>query len=364
MLLKKIKNSLFKTLLVLSFLLLPVLTVSAADYVPLAPIPGTTPNCATPPCATNLSVYLIGSFKVGIALAGILAFLMIVLGGFEYLSTDAITGKEEGKARIERAIGGLILALTSYIILYTIDPTLVSMNFLFWKQAKAGKEILAPTDLQTLDNLYTKLRQEVADVTKTADEKKATANQIRSQMDQATSPESYVAMRDAADKLEKDALQMESQKAIEMNRRLAVNQTVNDLSADSAQNASGYQNLMIGSFNNEIKDMLRFNDEPAAKKLELDKFQNLNITAPFIAFNDINKGNSKIANEMMRTVDNEAVAAISRANNQYSDPELAKAIRKKADETIEIIKKACADQTGQTSGKSHILLSCRNWPNN
>jgi hypothetical protein len=121
---------------------------------------------------------------------------------------------------------------------------------------------------------------------------------------------------------------------------------------------------MIGSFNNEIKDMLRFNDEPAAKKLELDKFQNLNITAPFIAFNDINKGNSKIANEMMRTVDNEAVAAISRANNQYSDPELAKAIRKKADETIEIIKKACADQTGQTSGKSHILLSCRNWPNN
>lgn len=365
MFLKEKKLNFVKFFVALLLFISPFLVIHAADYVPLAPIPGTVPNCAKPPCGTNLSVYLIGSFKVGIALAGILAFLMIVLGGFEYLSTDAITGKEEGKARIERAIGGLILALTSYIILYTIDPTLVSMNFLFLKQANSAKEMLSPGDLQNqnLENLYAKLRQEVADTTKTSDQKKEEATLLRNQLPEAKSQEAYSAISEAADKLEKDALLMEANKAIEINKRLAKDPDVNNLPTSSAQDAKGYQRLMIGSYNNGIQDMLRFNDTPAAKKLELEKFSSLNQTSPGIAFRDINKGNSGIANEMMDTIENQAIAAISRAKNQYLDTELATKIRQQADETINLIKKACADQTGQTSGKSHILLSCRNWPN-
>lgn len=104
----------------------------ASDYTPLAPIEGTF-NPATG--KTNLSTYLTGIFKVGVAGAGVLAFLMIVWGGFTYLSTDVITGKEEGKARIERAVGGLILALTSYIILNTINPKLVELDLYFGEPA-------------------------------------------------------------------------------------------------------------------------------------------------------------------------------------------------------------------------------------
>ncbi len=104
------------------------------DYTPLASIPGTYDTASS---RTNLSTYLSGAFKVGIAVAGVLAFLMIVYGGFTYLSTDAITGKEEGKERIQRALGGLILAFASYIILNTINPSLVNLDLNFGKRADA-----------------------------------------------------------------------------------------------------------------------------------------------------------------------------------------------------------------------------------
>jgi len=124
--------------------LLPVFSASAADYVPLAPIPGTT---ATNGSGTNLSTYLTGMFKVGIAVAGVLTFLMIVWGGFTYLSTDAIMGKEEGKERIQRALGGLVLALGAYIILNTINPQLVNLNLNFGPVANRAPTIGPPAEL-------------------------------------------------------------------------------------------------------------------------------------------------------------------------------------------------------------------------
>lgn len=139
---------LFGTLALAAIMFLSLsLTVSAADYVQLAPIPGTAPECATPPCGTNLSTYLTGMFKISIAAVGVLAFLMIVWGGFTYLSTDVIYGKEEGKTRIERALGGLILALASYIILNTINPQLVSLNLDFGPAADVKSALSAPADL-------------------------------------------------------------------------------------------------------------------------------------------------------------------------------------------------------------------------
>ena len=61
-------------------------------------------------------------FKFLIAIAGVLAVIMIVIGGVEYMSTDAVYGKSEGKNKITRALGGLLLALISWLILNTINP--------------------------------------------------------------------------------------------------------------------------------------------------------------------------------------------------------------------------------------------------
>jgi hypothetical protein len=69
-----------------------------------------------------------GVFNLLISLAAVFAVLMIVIGGFQYMSTDAIQGKSAGRERIKNAIFGLILVLGAYLILYTINPKLLELN--------------------------------------------------------------------------------------------------------------------------------------------------------------------------------------------------------------------------------------------
>ncbi len=95
------------------------------SYCLLAPLPGIT---EINPATTNLADYLNIVIKFTIGFAGALAVIMIVLGGIQYMSTDAISGKSEGKDRITYALGGLLLALASYLILNTINPNLVNLH--------------------------------------------------------------------------------------------------------------------------------------------------------------------------------------------------------------------------------------------
>lgn len=95
---------------------------SSSNYVPLAPLPGYTDQGSN---GGNLSSYLNNMFKLGIAIATGLAVIMIIIGGIQYVSTDAVGGKSEGKDRITSALWGLLLALAAYIILQTINPALL-----------------------------------------------------------------------------------------------------------------------------------------------------------------------------------------------------------------------------------------------
>lgn len=60
----------------------------------------------------------------GVGVVAVLAVIMLVIGGVQYMVAG---DKDPGpaKERIKNAIWGLILALTSYLILYTINPDLV-----------------------------------------------------------------------------------------------------------------------------------------------------------------------------------------------------------------------------------------------
>lgn len=103
------------------------------QYTPLAPLPGTTQDCVTDEkgninCTTDIQTYVPGIFKLAIGIAGVLAVLMIIIGGVEYITTDAIQGKSDGKARIQNALRGLVLVLVSWILLYTINPKLTVFN--------------------------------------------------------------------------------------------------------------------------------------------------------------------------------------------------------------------------------------------
>ena len=53
---------------------------------------------------------------------------MIVMGGLEYMTSELISSKEEGKKKILGAIFGLVLALGAYILLFTINPDLLNSD--------------------------------------------------------------------------------------------------------------------------------------------------------------------------------------------------------------------------------------------
>jgi RsiW-degrading membrane proteinase PrsW (M82 family) len=61
-----------------------------------------------------------------LALAVVLAVFMITVGGFEYMLSGAADTKSDAKKKIWDAVWGLLLALVAYLLLYTIDPNLVS----------------------------------------------------------------------------------------------------------------------------------------------------------------------------------------------------------------------------------------------
>jgi len=131
------RTSLYKTAKIgfLSFLFVCSfgIAVSSAhaqltDYTTLTPLPGTTESCTGQSCKTNFPKYLSGLFNLSIGIAALLAFVMISWGGFTYMTTDAINGKEEGREKIKEAVYGLLLVIGAYAILYTINPQILAFD--------------------------------------------------------------------------------------------------------------------------------------------------------------------------------------------------------------------------------------------
>jgi|GEM_PF-6718101 len=126
-------------------ILLTLFTSSALaiEYTPLAPIPGYVENMSITP--TSFSDYLNKMFKLGIALCTALAVLMIIVGGIQYVSSDAWSKKSDGKERIFAALFGLLIAFGSWALLNTIDPRLLSTKLTLKEVSIKGIEIF--TDL-------------------------------------------------------------------------------------------------------------------------------------------------------------------------------------------------------------------------
>ena len=76
----------------------------------------------------KLGIYLNFAIKLFIALCAVAAVVMIVIGGIEWAGSELISKKEDGKQRIWQAVLGLVLALSSYLILYTINPDLLNTD--------------------------------------------------------------------------------------------------------------------------------------------------------------------------------------------------------------------------------------------
>jgi hypothetical protein len=77
---------------------------------------------------TSLVVYMKGLFTAAVGIAIVLAVIMIVLGGIQYVLAAIPSSKEEGKKKIMSALQGLLLVLISAILLNTLNPALLRVG--------------------------------------------------------------------------------------------------------------------------------------------------------------------------------------------------------------------------------------------
>lgn len=100
----------------------PLAGYAAFTYTPMEEIPG----FGRP---SDFIQYIMAIYRFGLWTIGIAALLMITIGGFMYI-TSAANKNNAAKAKgiITDAIVGVILAMTSYILLYTINPDLIRIQ--------------------------------------------------------------------------------------------------------------------------------------------------------------------------------------------------------------------------------------------
>jgi cell wall-associated NlpC family hydrolase len=109
---------------------------------------------------TDLEVgdYVNQFFKIALGILMVMAVIMIVIAGVEYMTVESIYGKSNARNRILGAVTGLILSLGIFLILNTINPRLLEVNFQapevninIQQLASIGAADIDPTVTATLD---------------------------------------------------------------------------------------------------------------------------------------------------------------------------------------------------------------------
>lgn len=122
------KKFLFSFLLILIYQFIAIPIKLFAALPPYQPLEGQAFEGFGLTSTNDLPDFLAASFNFGLALAAALSVIMIVWGGVEYMLSDSLFSKDEGKKKIWNAIWGLGLALVSWLILYTINPELLNFK--------------------------------------------------------------------------------------------------------------------------------------------------------------------------------------------------------------------------------------------
>lgn len=78
--------------------------------------------------ANDLSGFINGIFKIAIIVGAMLAVLRLVYAGFLYMGTDIFDKKGAAKEAIQNALIGLLLLVTTYILLNQINPDILNLN--------------------------------------------------------------------------------------------------------------------------------------------------------------------------------------------------------------------------------------------
>jgi len=75
--------------------------------------------------------YVAGAFRYGVGIGAVIAAVMIMIGGIQYLTAGGDTSRVmKGKEKISDAVLGLSILFGSFLILSTVNPDLVNLNSL------------------------------------------------------------------------------------------------------------------------------------------------------------------------------------------------------------------------------------------
>ncbi|MCK4892111.1 MAG: hypothetical protein KAS78_05575 [Candidatus Pacebacteria bacterium] len=106
---------------------------SAAGYTLLVKIPGIQHE------NVNMSLYLVGIYNFLLSIVGIVAVMMLIVGGMRLITAAGNSAAlSDGKDIISNAIVGLLLALLSWVVVSTINPDVlyikapVDKNLVTW----------------------------------------------------------------------------------------------------------------------------------------------------------------------------------------------------------------------------------------
>lgn len=76
----------------------------------------------------DFATYIESGFKTFLAVVVIIAIVMLTASGLQYITAGSGGGKGEAKNRAMAALLGLLIALSAYLILRTINPDLVDLT--------------------------------------------------------------------------------------------------------------------------------------------------------------------------------------------------------------------------------------------
>lgn len=133
------KNTNKKTSLILGVLLITIVfcgiltsinihPAQSQQYTLLEPLPKLSDSGqASLSDKVELSTYIKDAINLLIALSAVAAVFMIVWGGLQYMTTDSWGKKSDGLKKATDAIIGLLMILSTYIILQAVNPAMLKI---------------------------------------------------------------------------------------------------------------------------------------------------------------------------------------------------------------------------------------------
>ena len=95
-------------------------------YAPLEPLPGVA---VTTTSDQGFVAYLNGIIRLLIIIGAMLAVVRFSIGGIMYMTSDIANTRAKAKSQIWACVWGLLLLISSVLILQTLNPQLVQFNF-------------------------------------------------------------------------------------------------------------------------------------------------------------------------------------------------------------------------------------------